>query len=647
MDLVEPAAAETSAQAEVKDLKVAAEAAAQLPGGPSAPGGSVPVAPVSERGPGAGPGATTYSLASRSSRRLSTCLTALVLLAHGLLLWGQLAALWGAGVFVRVNVTVSGPPDVSNPVLQMLGLGDLGSLNKSFSKSESRVLETFTYGQSIYELWIERLPLTYASAVLLVLFSALWPHLKLVLLHVYYYGAFRAGPRRAALYWLGSLGKLSLADVCLVCFLFVVLNLDKEFSAATVYALALGFLPELGAEFRAAHAGLGPRAESLVANATYSHLGDLSDYIFKSNHTGLYDVALARGCSVYAGKACPVQFYPPSRVFGGMAGVVAKCAAVSGFNKCNRCECIANNLLFNGDVPEAAIDAAVATAFAKALVLARDLASGALAAVHVTGTAAIGLEAYAFPGVIGFCLGVIVSIITSILVDHVDERETARDFKIANFGSALQRMGRGESEKSWLFFSSSSSSLTAARKTALAISLLGVVPLAVSALWVPMYSWQIGGLVPSLIDLNATKSPFYNATPDIVFSQTLSNIDMVSMVGQAGDATRQFFMVLFGCLLIGVPLLRAALLLLVGSIPLRPVHHLRLAQLSNHVGGFSAWEPLILCIILIQIELPSITRNAVDPAECDAIATNFFVSRIVKAFDVSEISAPARGLPTD
>jgi hypothetical protein len=63
-----------------------------------------------------------------------------------------------------------------------------------------------------------------------------------------------------------------------------------------------------------------------------------------------------------------VQFYEPSRV-AGFAGVVAECAAVSGRNKCDRSECRANNVLFNGDIPEAGVDAAVSTAFAMALEL--------------------------------------------------------------------------------------------------------------------------------------------------------------------------------------------------------------------------------------------------------------------------------------
>jgi hypothetical protein len=141
--------------------------------------------------------------------------------------------------------------------------------------------------------------------------------------------------------------------------------------------LLLRFLPQLAASFVAAHAELGPRVDSLVANATYNHLGALSDYVFKGNHTGLYDTALARGCCEYAGRTCPVKFYDPSRVFGGLVGVVAKCVAVSGLDKCNRCECIANNLLFNGDIPQAGVDAAVSTALARALELTENLVTGA------------------------------------------------------------------------------------------------------------------------------------------------------------------------------------------------------------------------------------------------------------------------------
>ena len=54
-------------------------------------------------------------------------------------------------------------------------------------------------------------------AALIFIFSFMWPHVKLILLHTFYYLPKQPGPRRNALYWFSFFGKWSLADVLVMC----------------------------------------------------------------------------------------------------------------------------------------------------------------------------------------------------------------------------------------------------------------------------------------------------------------------------------------------------------------------------------------------------------------------------------------------
>lgn len=66
------------------------------------------------------------------------------------------------------------------------------------------------------------------AAVLLALFSGVWPHLKLLLLNLTWLVAKHPVRRTRTLTWLANLGKWSLADVLVVCVMVGVLNLDWD-----------------------------------------------------------------------------------------------------------------------------------------------------------------------------------------------------------------------------------------------------------------------------------------------------------------------------------------------------------------------------------------------------------------------------------
>ena len=91
-------------------------------------------------------------------------------------------------------------------------------------------VQTFTYYFAINELWEAKgLPGTFVprlAAVLLIVFSGIWPHVKLLMLNITWFFGRHPVRRTRALQWLSGLGKWSLADVLVVCVMVGVLHLD-------------------------------------------------------------------------------------------------------------------------------------------------------------------------------------------------------------------------------------------------------------------------------------------------------------------------------------------------------------------------------------------------------------------------------------
>ena len=73
------------------------------------------------------------------------------------------------------------------------------------------------------------------AAMLLFAFSFVWPHLKLLLLHVFYYAHLSPGLRRNALYWFAFFGKWSLADVLVMAVIIGLFNLHIDMSFVDVW----------------------------------------------------------------------------------------------------------------------------------------------------------------------------------------------------------------------------------------------------------------------------------------------------------------------------------------------------------------------------------------------------------------------------
>ena len=84
-------------------------------------------------------------------------------------------------------------------------------------------VEDFTYGMAVQRLWqavgLDSTVGPRMVAMTLVLFSGVWPHLKLLILNYYWYFPAHLSTRTSAFYWLSTFGKWSLCDVFLVCVL--------------------------------------------------------------------------------------------------------------------------------------------------------------------------------------------------------------------------------------------------------------------------------------------------------------------------------------------------------------------------------------------------------------------------------------------
>lgn len=161
--------------------------------------------------------------------------------------------MWNLSYNIDIAVTATASTFKSKTAFDVLNLPH----HYEFVKKENVVVETFTYMDAIRKLWKgeglgDAQTISKVSAALLVLFSGIWPHLKLVLVHFCWF--FRFGhkmrgnnedgccggnlccsnghlhksytARSPFLRTLSIFGKWSLADVLVVCILIAVLHLD-------------------------------------------------------------------------------------------------------------------------------------------------------------------------------------------------------------------------------------------------------------------------------------------------------------------------------------------------------------------------------------------------------------------------------------
>lgn len=147
--------------------------------------------------------------------------------------------MWNLSYNVNVSVSATAATFKSKQAFHVLNLDH----HYEFTKKERGTVEQFTYMDAIRKLWRgeglgDARTVSKVSAVLLVVFSGIWPHVKLLGVNFCWFWKFGfrwAGDRKACttarssfLRFLSVFGKWSLADVLVVCILIAVLHLDWE-----------------------------------------------------------------------------------------------------------------------------------------------------------------------------------------------------------------------------------------------------------------------------------------------------------------------------------------------------------------------------------------------------------------------------------
>ena len=150
----------------------------------------------------------------------------LCIVCHGVFYYGQTDPMWKLHVNATIDVWANATEYTARRVFDVAGV----DYENHITFDEEDDVQTFTYMFAINELWrAEGLPglvLPRMAAVLLIVFSGLWPHLKLLMLNITWFFGRHPTRRTRTLQWLSGLGKWSLADVLVVCVMVGVLHLD-------------------------------------------------------------------------------------------------------------------------------------------------------------------------------------------------------------------------------------------------------------------------------------------------------------------------------------------------------------------------------------------------------------------------------------
>lgn len=193
--------------------------------------------------------ATSLASAPTTPRITAWLIPFIALLTHGLFLYGQIEPMWKLTQSQSVDVWWNATGSAARWAFDTLGLPQ----DLNFERYDQSTIQTFTYSFAIQELWEAKgmsgpIWLPRMAAVLLALFSGVWPHLKLILLTLTWIIKLPLPPSRrrtTTLHWLSCLGKWSLADILVVCVMVGVLHMDWFVDPDEIRRGVADHLPEL------------------------------------------------------------------------------------------------------------------------------------------------------------------------------------------------------------------------------------------------------------------------------------------------------------------------------------------------------------------------------------------------------------------
>lgn len=171
-----------------------------------------------------------------------------IILTHYLFYYGQTANMWRLYGEWQADLSFHVTSTEARVALETLRLPTEGSWHNG-DRNNATDIRTFTYSYAITELWkakgmtgvfIPRL-----ASVGLIVFSGIWPHVKLCMLLLTWWFGRQPLRRRRTLTSLSILGKWSLVDVLVVVSMVGVLNVSVDFTATNLMAGVQRNLPSL------------------------------------------------------------------------------------------------------------------------------------------------------------------------------------------------------------------------------------------------------------------------------------------------------------------------------------------------------------------------------------------------------------------
>eukprot|EP00986_Skeletonema_menzelii_P017229 scaffold18376_cov160-Skeletonema_menzelii.AAC.11 len=589
----------------------------------------------------------------------------LLIFNHFIFYQAQTKPMWNLAYSTNVTITATATTLKSKAAFDTLNLPH----DYTFKHNEKQIVETFTYMDAIRKLWIgeglgDTQTLSKVAAALLIVFSGIWPHLKLLLVHFCWFFPFshrlllksnrntdasdasnvyddrsnkqccksKERNTRSNSIWcanghvhnthnrrspflrvLSTLGKWSLADVLVVCILIAVLHLDWKVNPYEIRSGVENELPTILQYVKGKYPDVNKNCEQL----------------------------LGYPCEV--GKALVIH-YPP----------------------CIACKTLMSNAYNHPDW---------ATSEGKDIMEGINLGGGGYAQLRVMGMI----------GTYFFCASVIMSIFVSLLVDVFDEKDRKRvEDALMDKKSELEFILSGEEghdlqmsecetgpsppsssmHPPWNAFHQMHHSTTTSPRPAYRVSnsfhfatdssglrppipspttnshlLKYVIMCLLSIISLPFVSYAVS--LPTMERLVYGGGPrLLHEVVGMEWEQKYSLITLVQTTGDAGGWDT-FLMLTFGMFVVVGPIIRAFCLTLHAclGIPLallqdcieRPRHRTTVRLALYHaatklqkvlrptidcLGAFCSWEVLAVALVMIQLEMPSITSTIKQDDKC-------------------------------
>jgi len=432
-------------------------------------------------------------------------------------------------------------------------------------------VETFTYGFAVKRLWqaagMKSKFGPRLSAVLLVLFSGAWPHVKLLLLNLNWLLPRGETSRTSSLYWLATLGKWSLADVLVVCVMIAVVHLDWDVDPRAIKEGAMRELPLFVDLTKGLYSPEQICAKALNYDCV-SHPKGIKCWAcetFVGEMYGHPDWAHGAGRQIIEGFRVSGGGQASLRIVG-MGGIYVFCAAAT----LSLLIGVAIDLLDHRARAETARGRRVESESQAAGDASREVTHG-----------------------------------RGIVNGGRDEEDPMAE-ALARHGSHTLPWQK----RAWLVqrVHEGCCSSVCGYVTLVIVSLITALLVLLAAV-LPTMERQVHGAGPYLL----------HEVLGIEWERTFSLYSLMEVTGEAGGPD-YLLMGTFALFIIAGPLLRAVLCAINLLFPLSKKAHGTLLYWINFLGAFCAWDVFFVAVFMINLEIPPITNTIVMRPECKQVS---------------------------